>query len=320
MRSGERSAKSNYEQARGASHGVSIFLLPHQDDELFLAPIIKDAKQLRFPVVVVYLTDGAAGARPDIRNAESRQVLRALGVDVAQEVVFLGQEIGVPDGFIDQHFVRIHRALVELAGRYSGVTAIYAPAWEGGHPDHDAAHTLAVGLCSACGVGTLAFQVPFYRKSPYPLLSLAVWAPLPANGPVAWISVGRRERLKTFLMIRFFPSQLKYFVNLGPLMLVNIMTRSGVPLQRATLARLRERPTQNRLLYPSDRFDRLAENLIGYLEFMAQAPTGRLRPRAAADPRGSTPYAKAEFDLPPYLRTVEQSHLWRALKAVQSRK
>jgi LmbE family N-acetylglucosaminyl deacetylase len=249
-------------------NGTTLFLLAHQDDELAFAPVIAAAKRAGRSVSIVYLTDGGAGdATPVTRNAETIAALGAMGVDAGREASFLGERLGIPDRFLYRHLPLAHEAVLAHVSSLPRIAAIYTHAWEGGNPDHDAAHVLALGIARSLEIEREVYQVPFYRAArggPFPF---RVFAPLAANGRVNRFRVGRIERLRALMLIRFFPSQVQAFMRLGPFMLLDALWQPGLPIQRVTLTRIRERPMPEPLRYERhghDRFDRMAPYIEAY--------------------------------------------------------
>jgi LmbE family N-acetylglucosaminyl deacetylase len=245
-----------------------LFLLAHQDDELMVAPLIVAAKRNGDRIGVVYLTDGGAGtASPATRNAETRRALAALGVDVRCEVWFLGERQRIPDRFCYRHLSTAHEALLALVCGLPAITAIYTHAWEGGNTDHDAVHVLALGIGRALRIEQSVFQIPFYRATRRGPLPFRVFAPLAANGEVVRYPASRMQRLRLLGLIRYFPTQVQAFLRLGPFMLIDALWRSGLPMQRASFARIRKRPMSEPLRYERhghDRFDRMAPYIEAY--------------------------------------------------------
>jgi LmbE family N-acetylglucosaminyl deacetylase len=239
------------------------FLLAHQDDEIMLAPIIADAKREGRPVLVAFFTNGDGGASiTRVRNDESRRLLAALGVETEQEVAFLGEQLAVSDGQLCGRLEEMHAAAKSLLARASPIDAIYVHAWEGGNPDHDAAHALGLGLAAALGLDDAVYQVPFYRAPRSGPLPFVLFAPLEANGPATFYPLPLSERLRRLGFVRYFPSQTRTFVRFAPFMLLDALARSGIPVQRANPARLLERPMPEPLRYER----------IGYVAFSDMAP------------------------------------------------
>ena len=70
--------------------------------------------------------------------------LRHLGI-APEQVVFLGSEFQIPDGYLVNRFEKWFELLLEKVEGHM-FDEIYAPAWEGGHQDHDAAFLIGLAL------------------------------------------------------------------------------------------------------------------------------------------------------------------------------
>ena len=240
-----------------------VFLLAHQDDEFMVAPIIRQAKDDGRRVAIAYLTSGDGGAaEPALRNRELRKALQSLGVDVETEVAFLGEQHCVSDGELVRRLPALHEAVMLFLAKQGAVDRIYVHAWEGGNPDHDAAHALALGVAKVLRLVEPVLQVPFYRAPRRGPLPFVLFAPLAANGDVTVHRLGLSDRLRRLSLMRFYPSQRRTFVRFFPLLLLDAVLQRGVALQASVPGRLRERPMPERLRYER----------IGYIEFKTMAP------------------------------------------------
>lgn len=239
---------------------TTLFLLGHQDDEIAFAPLISRIKSKGQHVRIVYLTNGGVGrATPDVRSTESTRALASLGVTSA-EITYLGNELSVPDGLLFRRFSEVYDALEGECSAIASLGEIYALGWEGGNLDHDAAHVLAMALAIARDRVHRAWQVAFYRAAGLGPPFYSLFAPLPANGPVSPLTLTRRESRLRLRLIRYFPSQWRSFVGLGPVILWHALASPVLKLQPMTLRRLRERPTAGRLLYEQ-------RSAVGFAEF-----------------------------------------------------
>jgi LmbE family N-acetylglucosaminyl deacetylase len=124
-----------------SGRAVTLLLLAHHDDEVFCAGHIAGELAAGRRLVFVWATAGGlAPAR--IRRWEGRAALRVLGLEEAD---------GVELGFRDQHALRhideiacVSWTLVRHAGLAQ--VRVLVPAYEGGHPDHDAVNAAAAAL------------------------------------------------------------------------------------------------------------------------------------------------------------------------------
>lgn len=150
--------------------GRTLLLVPHFDDECAAGGLLQKLSD----VTVLFLTDGAPrdpyfwrryGSREtysSLRKQESREALHASGI----RNTFLLEDIPNGNPIADQELhlslPAAFAATKALAARLSPRT-ILAPAYEGGHPDHDAASFLAAQL--ARHLGAQHWELPYYHRS-----------------------------------------------------------------------------------------------------------------------------------------------------------
>jgi LmbE family N-acetylglucosaminyl deacetylase len=248
--SGPRTGAHRVAMAGNAPKDVYLFVLAHPDDEIAFAPLLDRLARERKPVRLIYLTDGAArGASAAVRQRETLAGLQYLGFD-SSAAFFAGSEHGIPDGLLCRHLDAGLMALETWAANWKSVAEIHSFAWEGGHPDHDAALVVAAAFAVTRGLEAHVWQVPFYRASdrwPAPLFTLG--DPLAENGEAVSLRLSASERRLPAELIRFYPSQWRSFVGLAPFILWRSLTRSNFAMQRLDPRRLRERPAKKLLLY-----------------------------------------------------------------------
>lgn len=151
--------------------GRTLLLVPHFDDECAAGALLRQLPE----ATVLFLTDGAPrdpyfwrryGSREGysaLRKQESLETLNSCGV----RNVFTLDDIPGAKSAADQELYRsllpAFAAVQSLATRLSPKT-ILAPAFEGGHPDHDAASFLAAQL--ARQFGAQHWELPYYHRKP----------------------------------------------------------------------------------------------------------------------------------------------------------
>lgn len=150
--------------------GRTLLLVPHFDDECAAGGLLQKLND----VTVVFLTDGAPRdpyfwrryesreAYSAVRKRESVEALAASGI----RSVFSLDDLPETQPAADQELYRAlpatFAAVKALAQRISPRT-ILAPAYEGGHPDHDAASFLAAQL--ARHLGAQHWELPYYHRT-----------------------------------------------------------------------------------------------------------------------------------------------------------
>jgi LmbE family N-acetylglucosaminyl deacetylase len=225
---------------------TQLFLLAHQDDELFVMTRLLEALRKKDDVAVIFMTDG--GSKSAVRNRESRSVLERIGL-APHRIRFVGSENGLPDGTLHTHLDRAFAALSRELDALPWPAAVFTHAWEGGHQDHDCVHALALLTSIARHWDCPVYQVPFYRSFAPLRFGFAPGVPLEKNGPVEWVARPWADVLRTLSQIIHYPSQWRTFVWHGPGMLLRHIMYSADALQRPSLARLKERPHDGELYY-----------------------------------------------------------------------
>ncbi|MBL8115674.1 MAG: PIG-L family deacetylase [Acidobacteria bacterium] len=224
--------------------GGSVFLLPHPDDEFAVSGMLRDTVLAGGDVQIVYLTDGGfSGQDVRVREQESLRVLARLGVPESR-VQFLGREEGLHDGSLHEHLSRARAALERLMT--VPPAAVYFPAWEGGHQDHDATHLLGLALARPPAV---ARQFPLYHGAGLPGPFFRVMAPLPGNGTSLRRPGSLRDRVEHLRLCLSYPSQWKTWVGLWPLVLLHALMDGGFHTQDVDVSRICGPPHPGRPLY-----------------------------------------------------------------------
>jgi len=166
---------------------VTLFLLAHHDDEVFCAGHLRRALAGGESVRLLWATAG--GLAPARRRiAEGARVLQLLGLPAGA-----GRDLQLRDQHAVEHVTVIAReagrllnqradeesardATVHAPGGDNEATTVYVPAYEGGHPDHDAVN-LAATLAAVARPGLRVMEFPLYRRGRF---GLAVQSPAPA--------------------------------------------------------------------------------------------------------------------------------------------
>jgi LmbE family N-acetylglucosaminyl deacetylase len=242
-----------------------LFLLPHQDDEFGVFHALEDIIARGHRPVCAFLTEGSG--RPGRRDGESQRVLLSLGV-APQDIHFPGTRLAVPDGNLASHLNALFDNLNDLVAPLGPISAIYVPAWEGGHQDHDAAHALGVVFAARQNQLAALRQFPLYNSDrcrfwPYRVLSI-----IPNNGMPETTLIPISRRLRYLRLCLRYRSQAKTFLGLLPFITAHYALRGFRQLQPVDPRRLRERPHKGPLLYERRnraRFEELKESLDKFI-------------------------------------------------------
>lgn len=242
----------------------SLFIFAHQDDEYAAAPWIVEEMASYNNIACAYLTDGGARAQPEIRDRESTRALRSLGVPESR-IGFLtvGSE-RVRDGELFRKPLEARDALEAWIERTEVDPArIYAPAYEGGHPDHDVAYAIAGSVATRRGKAEKCWHFALYNgyRCPKPFYSTLRQLPTQARSRRTILPIEARAQLAAFC--RFYPSQWRTWLGLLPgATFERLLGRESVV--QFEPARLRERPHPGPLLYErlfSTSYDTVAESM-----------------------------------------------------------
>jgi LmbE family N-acetylglucosaminyl deacetylase len=227
---------------------IALFLFAHQDDEFGVFAQIEWERRAGRRVRCIYVTDGAATADPDRRDDESRAVLQRLGV-AADDILFVGRQLGICDGQLHARVDALAGWLDAFLDAQSSIVACFVPAWEGGHPDHDLLHAVAVRLLAARDRLAMVRQYPLYHGHGCAGPLFRVLAPLPENGPVDQQGIAWRDRLRYLRLCLAYPSQWRSWVGLFPFVCLRYLCAGVQQLQTVDTGRLEQRPHEGSLYY-----------------------------------------------------------------------
>jgi LmbE family N-acetylglucosaminyl deacetylase len=220
-------------------------LLAHPDDDLFLRPLLLDE---RVEHLVVYLTNGRVPGptTPEQRQQEAHAALAEMGVD---RIAWLGVEEDIDVYALIHQLEKAYSGLLSIVERVARIRRVVTHAWEGGHPDHDAAHILAQALARRAGVERESVTLPYYRASTSGLAPFVVMATLPGNGTVHRRKLSWKEAWSIIWGMRWYPSQTIPLLGLGPGAVFKSLAGRALQLQALSASAAPERPHEGKMLY-----------------------------------------------------------------------
>lgn len=148
-----------------------LVLAPHPDDETAgVGGLIARAAADRAAIHVLFLTDGAPRRRRyfahDFRGSRERyRAVRRREAIAAARALGIGEEGLIFSAIPDLELPRqLPRAAAQIGAAIAAVRprTLLAPAGECGHPDHDAAHQLALWAARRCGGHLSSWEFPLY--------------------------------------------------------------------------------------------------------------------------------------------------------------
>jgi LmbE family N-acetylglucosaminyl deacetylase len=224
-----------------------VYVLAHFDDEYCALPLIRQRVAQGLDQRFLYVADYADPQLARTRHAETRALLRHLGVDPAS-AVHVGSGTGVMDGSVhrglDAAFAAL-RAAVEAIGP---VERFACTAWEGGHMDHDMCAMMTTLLAGVRG-GVPIDQISLYNGKGLSGPFFHGGWPLPENGPVTRPPLMAGDWARWMADVRFFPSQAKTWLGLWPAMFWTYAAKGGFGYQQLDPARIERRPHEGSLFY-----------------------------------------------------------------------
>jgi len=140
-----------------------VFLLAHQDDEVFLLPHIMDSEQKLFIYLTSGVSEGSSELKLEKRTAEAKAVFQKHLASFNAQVIWWGLENSVPEGKLHTFVSEKHLSAIEEVIRNQGtqITQIVTTTFEGAHQDHDSAAVVSRKLAKA-------LQVSCIEMSTYP--------------------------------------------------------------------------------------------------------------------------------------------------------
>ena len=136
---------------------MKVFLLAHQDDEIFLLPHIVNADEKLF----IYLTNGVSANSAiltlDTRTLEAEFVFEKYLKPLNSQVIWWGLESSISEGelhkYVNQELIEELQKIIISQG--CDVTAFITTAFEGAHQDHDSVTVISRKLDEIFRVGAI---------------------------------------------------------------------------------------------------------------------------------------------------------------------
>jgi hypothetical protein len=247
------------------SKNVSVFLFAHQDDEVFAQVFLRQALQ-EGAVFCIFCTRAPDNEMAHRRRLESERGLKALGLS-EKDIFFLGDELGIIDAHLPGSIGLLLQRMIELLVPLN-VDAVYVPAWEGGHHDHDALAVAGFALQNYFQTTVALNQYSLYHGERTSGKFFQVLTPLSSQlGKAKKFGLTIKDSLAIIFSILYYPSQWKTWLGLAPVILFHVLFRRAVflvPLARESLLCW---PHQGALLY--ERYGRIERQ--EFLEVLSQS-------------------------------------------------
>ena len=216
---------------------MKVFLLSHQDDEVFLLPHIMDSEQKLF----IYLTSGVSKESSELklqkRTVEAKAVFQKYLAEYNAQVVWWGSENSVPEGDLHKFVSEENLSHLEklIRNQDAQISQIITTTFEGAHQDHDSAAVVSRTLAKT-------FQVNCIEMSTYPQWFSKFYSFKVLN-PLATDEVFPLVRLRTLVLalklMTSYKTQRKTWLGLGPATLGAFSFRNYESSQPAPVAEMK---------------------------------------------------------------------------------
>lgn len=227
----------------------SFFLFAHQDDETGVFQLICNELDAGHDVHCFYLTSGSfSGLASPQRNQESLNVLLDIGVE-KNNIHFTGSERQIPDCSLVNHLDFVLQLIGSELKLAPPESKLYIPAWEAGHPDHDALHVAAVVAAKDSNFLSRTYQYALYNGHKCFGPMFRVLSPLEANGRIFKSNIPILNRMKFLKYCLSYPSQLKSWIGLFPFFFAHYLFYGYQTWQPVSLERIFELPHKGGLYF-----------------------------------------------------------------------
>ena len=174
-------------------------------------------------------------------------MLGGLGIR-SDHIHFLGSVHQLADGQLQRNLDAAYRVVSDFCSRLEHVEAVYMPAWEGGHHDHDSCHVLAFLAARRFFPAAQIWQFPMYHGL-HRKIGVNVFAPLAENGQPVIRKLPLAERWTDFLSFRHYPSQFWTWIRMLPFVGMYYLRSGEEQLQPVSRERMGCRPHAGELFY-----------------------------------------------------------------------
>lgn len=233
---------------------ASLFYFAHQDDECGVFQLIEDELSSGAQVHCFYYTSGTFSGLPSVeRNQESINVLLKLGV-LKENIHFIGSKYNISDGKLVEHLEFIYKNASSCFNKFHTFSKLLIPAWEGGHPDHDALHAAVLLAAQRHNLLEKTFQFALYNNYQCSGPMFRVLSPLPDNGKVFKSKISLVNRLRFLRYCLSYKSQRQSWIGLFPFFLLHYLLDGYQSWQSVSIQRIQERQHDGRLYFEYRQF------------------------------------------------------------------
>jgi hypothetical protein len=223
-----------------------FFLLAHQDDEIgIFQNIINENKKNK--IFVIYLTKGGETKKQMLlRNKESLNGLKELGVD-SKNIFFINNIVNVNEIKLVFKIQKVIKILEKKFFQSHYPNVIYSHAWEGGHPDHDSAFLISYYFYKKLNIKLYTFPLYNCENLKWPLFNAFV--PVNKNGRILKKKYSETNYIKLFKFMMSYKSQFFSLLGLYPFLLLRIFLFKTYFIQTMSKTEKLSKPHSNVIMY-----------------------------------------------------------------------
>ena len=113
-----------------------------------------------------------------------------------------------------------------------------------------------------------AFQFAMYNSNKMLLKFYKAFSPIKNNGPLVKLDINFKEKIRFICLLFSYKSQLKIWIGLYPVLILNILSNNYGYLQQIKKKKLLNKPHGNELWYEKRKFGSYNENKLLFLKFL----------------------------------------------------
>jgi N-acetylglucosamine malate deacetylase 2 len=195
--------------SKGFQHepGSILFVFPHPDDDLFVGGTLSLLVRAGVRVDAAWMTSGGYDGIDHVREDELRQAMDVVGVERRH---LLRLPDGGLVGGLDEACAALHRLVGEVRPRI-----VIAPAFEGGHADHDATSFAVAEGCRRAGWDGPLLEYPCYAPDAEAPKGLRLSAFPAHSAGVQYVELDQAATRCKESMLEVYASQKDVFELLG---------------------------------------------------------------------------------------------------------
>lgn len=184
-----------------------LFLFAHPDDEVFIAGTMRQLLARGAELHAAWLTSGDYFGKGQERERELSEAMHILGLRDSRRHLVRLPDLGLVRE-LDHASDQVAKLLTQIRPQ-----VVFADAFEGGHPDHDAVNFLAYEGCARTGIQAEIFEFPLYNGAGEPYYWWWQINRFPPGGPATLYNRLNDDAIDCkYKMMRAYAGQWMYMI------------------------------------------------------------------------------------------------------------